>query len=116
MLAFPRSIGYTHYALYLGNGKVMDIMTEKDVFAKKAFIQARPVSEVANGSIVYVNNHGDHGMLPLPPDEIVQRALQFENTWVEYNFLHKNCEHRCTSWRYGGDGFSTQVKNYKLFV
>lgn len=109
MLAFPRSKGYTHYALYLGNGKVMDIMTEKDAFAKRAFIRARPVSEVANGSTVYVNNHDGHGRPPLPPHEIVQRALQYENTWVEYNFLKRNCEHRSTSWRYGGDGWSTQV-------
>lgn len=109
MLAFPRSTGYSHYAVYLGNGEVMDIVT-KGPAAIKAFIQKRLVSEVADGSKVYVQNQDHHGKRPLPPDEIVRRTLEDENKCVSYNFLgQKNCEHRSSSWRYGGQGNSRQV-------
>ncbi len=111
LISFQR-LGYKHYALYIGDGKVINVEAES-LGATKALISEMALEDLAQGSYARIENHDDvaadvYKKVTKNPQEIVHTAKQHVGRVVNYELLFRNCEYYCTSWRFGV-GFSTQV-------
>lgn len=111
MLEFHRGY-FSHYALWVGNGEVMNIGGEGKN-TTEALISLMKIEDVCKDSMVRIRNHDDTAWThfkakPKPVQEILQNAYLFENKRVPYEFTFRNCEYYSSLWRYGV-GFSTQV-------
>ncbi|CAL8108880.1 unnamed protein product [Orchesella dallaii] len=113
ILEFNRGF-FSHYALNLGNGKVMNVCAE-GMSTRSALIKEMRIEEVCRGSQVRIRNHDDVArryfqVQPKSTFEIIRDAKSFDNQVLPYEFEFRNCEYYSTLWRYG-KGFSTQVAN-----
>ncbi|ODM94126.1 Phospholipid-metabolizing enzyme A-C1 [Orchesella cincta] len=111
LLEFHRGL-FSHYALYLGEGKVMNVCGE-DIHTTEALIKEMKLEDVCKSSPVRIRNHDDVAkryfhVNPKLTFEIVRDARSFQNQVLPYQFDFRNCEYYSTLWRYG-KGFSTQV-------
>ncbi|CAL8108869.1 unnamed protein product [Orchesella dallaii] len=111
LVEFHRGL-YSHYALNLGDGNVMNVCAE-DKNVRSAKIKEMRIEEVCRGSQVRIRNHDDVAqqyfqVQPKSTFEIIRDAKSFENQVLPYEFDFRNCEYYSTLWRYG-KGFSTQV-------
>lgn len=116
LISFQR-LGYKHYTLYIGDGKVICVEA-KSLGANKALISEMTVEHLSKDSYTRIENHDDiaadvYKKVPKNPYEVVSTALQHVGRMVNYELLFRNCEFYCTSWKFGV-GFSTQV--HKLTV
>lgn len=114
ILEFNRGM-YSHYALYIGNGKVMNVNAE-DKNDTSALISEKSLEEVCKSSEVRIRNHDDVawkylGRKPKSVDLILSEANRYRNRRLPYEFTFRNCEYYSTYWRFG-KGFSTQVLQY----
>jgi HRAS-like suppressor 3 len=99
---------YSHWALYVGNGRVIHITGEDDQDlpdTEHAVVKEGFLIEVAGSSYVRVNNKdvpaNHRGLTTFDADTVVANARSMMGSRVPYNFLTKNCEHYLTEWRYG---------------
>ncbi|KAA8589575.1 hypothetical protein FQN60_012940 [Etheostoma spectabile] len=109
---------YQHWALYLGDGYIINLTpvdenqaaamsSVKSVFSRKAVVRMQLLKEVVGSDSYRVNNKYDHNHTPLPISEIIQRAQVLIGQEVSYDLLGSNCEHFVTLLRYG-EGVSEQ--------
>ncbi|KAF3835162.1 hypothetical protein F7725_027720 [Dissostichus mawsoni] len=110
---------YQHWALYLGDGYIINLTpvdenqaaamsSVKSVFSRKAVVRMQLLKEVVGSDSYRVNNKYDHNHTPLPVSEIIQRAQVLIGQEVSYDLLGSNCEHFVTLLRYG-EGVSEQA-------
>ncbi|KAG7282866.1 hypothetical protein CRUP_020704, partial [Coryphaenoides rupestris] len=110
---------YQHWALYLGDGYIINltpvdenpaaaVSSVKSVFSRKAVVRMQLLKEVVGSDSYRVNNKYDDDHTPLPVSEIIQRAQVLIGQEVSYDLLGSNCEHFVTLLRYG-EGVSEQV-------
>ncbi|XP_063056390.1 phospholipase A and acyltransferase 1 [Engraulis encrasicolus] len=111
---------YQHWALYLGDGYIINLTpvdegqaaamasSVKSVFSRKAVVRMQLLKEVVGGDSYRVNNKYDDDHTPLPITEIIQRSQLLIGQEVSYDLLGSNCEHFVTLLRYG-EGVSEQA-------
>ncbi|OCT78585.1 phospholipase A and acyltransferase 1 [Xenopus laevis] len=110
---------YQHWALYLGDGYVINVApleetaaasfsSAKSVFSRKALVKMQLLKDVVGSNTYKVNNKYDDKYTPLPAEEIIQRAELLIGQEVCYDLLGNNCEHFVTLLRYG-EGVSDQA-------
>nr|KAF6477662.1 hypothetical protein HJG59_006457 [Molossus molossus] len=111
--------GYQHWALYLGDGYVINIAPREDgisasftsaksVFSRKALVKMQLLKDVVGKDRYRINNKYDETYPPLPMEEVIQRSEFVIGQEVEYDILVNNCEHFVTLLRYG-EGISEQA-------
>ncbi|KAM5155213.1 phospholipase A and acyltransferase 1 isoform 1-T3 [Callospermophilus lateralis] len=110
--------GYQHWALYLGDGYVINIApvdgipsaftSAKSVFSTKALVKMQLLKDVVGNDKYRINNKYDETYPPLPVDEVMQRSEFVIGQEVAYDLLVNNCEHFVTLLRYG-EGVSEQA-------
>ncbi|XP_028857305.1 phospholipid-metabolizing enzyme A-C1-like isoform X1 [Denticeps clupeoides] len=112
---------YQHWALYLGDGYIINLSpidegqaaamsSVKSVFSRKAVVRMQLLKEVVGEDSYRVNNKYDDNHTPLPVSDIIQRAQHLIGQEVSYDLLGSNCEHFVTLLRYG-EGVSEQVSH-----
>lgn len=113
---------YSHWALYVGDGRVVHITGEDDQDlpdTEHAVVKESFLHELAGYSYVRVNNKlvpaKDRGLSTFDTDTVLANAKSMVGGRVEYNFLTKNAEHYLTEWKYG-KAWSDQVCNVTYFV
>ncbi|XP_020391181.1 phospholipase A and acyltransferase 1 isoform X2 [Rhincodon typus] len=110
---------YQHWALYLGDGYVINVTpleegpaapftSAKSVFSRKAMAKMQLLKDVVGQDTFKINNKYDDKHTPLPVHEIVKRAEFLIGQEVSYDLLGNNCEHFVTLLRYG-EGVSDQA-------
>ncbi|XP_061739040.1 phospholipase A and acyltransferase 1 isoform X1 [Nerophis ophidion] len=110
---------YQHWALYLGDGYIINLTpvderqaaamsSVKSVFSRKAVVRMQLLKEVVGADCYRVNNKYDHTHTPLAVHDIIQRAQLLIGQEVSYDLLGSNCEHFVTLLRYG-QGVSEQA-------
>ncbi|XP_072200571.1 phospholipase A and acyltransferase 1 [Excalfactoria chinensis] len=110
---------YQHWALYLGDGYIIDVTpveegppatfgSSKSLFSRKAMVRMQLLKEVVGNDTYRINNKYDGTYAPLPVEEIIRRAKYLINQEVSYDLLGNNCEHFVTLLRYG-EGVSEQA-------
>ncbi|KAM4888790.1 phospholipase A and acyltransferase 1 isoform 2-T2 [Thomomys bottae] len=117
--------GYQHWALYLGDGYVINIApidgmpssfsSAKSVFHNKALVKMQLLKDVVGNDTYRINNKYDDIYPPLPVDEVMRRSEFVIGQEVAYNFLSNNCEHLVTLLRYG-EGVSEQANRAKSIL
>ncbi|XP_028017912.2 phospholipase A and acyltransferase 1 isoform X2 [Balaenoptera acutorostrata] len=111
--------GYQHWALYLGDGYVINITplddgistsftSAKSVFSRKALVKMQLLKDVVGNDTYRINNKYDETYPPLPVEEVMQRSEFVAGQEVEYDLFVNNCEHFVTLLRYG-EGVSEQA-------
>ncbi|XP_043329295.1 phospholipase A and acyltransferase 1 isoform X3 [Cervus canadensis] len=116
--------GYQHWALYLGDGYVINIApledgisasftSAKSVFSRKALVKMQLLKDVVGKDTYRINNKYDDTYPPLPVEEVIQRSEFVIGQEVEYDILVNNCEHFVTLLRYG-EGVSEQSLSREL--
>nr|XP_008533128.1 PREDICTED: phospholipid-metabolizing enzyme A-C1 isoform X1 [Equus przewalskii]XP_008533135.1 PREDICTED: phospholipid-metabolizing enzyme A-C1 isoform X1 [Equus przewalskii]XP_008533144.1 PREDICTED: phospholipid-metabolizing enzyme A-C1 isoform X1 [Equus przewalskii]XP_008533153.1 PREDICTED: phospholipid-metabolizing enzyme A-C1 isoform X1 [Equus przewalskii] len=111
--------GYQHWALYLGDGYVINMApiedgipaaftSAKSVFSRKALVKMQLLKDVAGNDTYRINNKYDETYPPLPVEEVIQRSEFVIGQEVEYDIFVNNCEHFVTLLRYG-EGVSEQM-------
>ncbi|XP_006974529.1 phospholipase A and acyltransferase 1 isoform X1 [Peromyscus maniculatus bairdii] len=110
--------GYQHWALYLGDGYVINIApvdgiasalsSAKSVFSTKALVKMQLLKDVVGEDKYRVNNKYDTTYPPLPVEEVILRSEFVIGQEVAYDLLVNNCEHFVTLLRYG-EGVSDQA-------
>ncbi|CAB1314299.1 unnamed protein product [Coregonus sp. 'balchen'] len=110
---------YQHWALYLGDGYIINltpvdesqaaaISSVKSVFSRKAVVRMQLLKEVVGDDSYRVNNKYDDDHTPLPVEDIIQQSQVLIGQEVSYDLLGSNCEHFVTLLRYG-EGVSEQA-------
>ncbi|XP_073482478.1 phospholipase A and acyltransferase 1 [Aquarana catesbeiana] len=110
---------YQHWALYLGDGYVINVApleestaasfsSAKSVFSRKALVKMQLLKDVVGNDTYKVNNKYDDKYTPLPAEEIIHRAENIIGQEISYDLLGNNCEHFVTLLRYG-EGVSDQA-------
>ncbi|XP_010145460.1 PREDICTED: phospholipid-metabolizing enzyme A-C1 [Eurypyga helias] len=103
---------YQHWALYLGDGYVINVTpleegppatfaSAKSVFSRKARVRMQLLKDVVGNDTYHINNKYDGTYDPLPVEEIIRRAEYLVDQEVSYDLLGNNCEHFVTLLRYG---------------
>ncbi|ERE75970.1 HRAS-like suppressor-like protein [Cricetulus griseus] len=110
--------GYQHWALYLGDGYVINLTpidgvpspftSAKSMFSTKALVKMQLLKDVVGNDTYRINNKYDTTYPPLPVDEVIQRSEFAIGQEVAYDLLVNNCEHFVTLLRYG-EGVSDQA-------
>ncbi|NXP54170.1 HRSL1 enzyme, partial [Heliornis fulica] len=111
---------YQHWALYLGDGYIINVVpvdegpassfsSAKSVLSRKARVKMQLLKEAVGNDTYRINNKYDDTYTPLPVEEIIRRATSFIEEEVPYDLLGSNCEHFVTLLRYG-EAVSGQAK------
>uniref|UniRef100_A0A8C5QQF3 LRAT domain-containing protein n=1 Tax=Leptobrachium leishanense TaxID=445787 RepID=A0A8C5QQF3_9ANUR len=103
LLEFHRG-NYDHWAVYVGNGKLVDFADPPN----QGIVRKQLVTDVAAGRPYKVNNKYDKRCAPRKPKEIVEAAENEVGNRKDYDVARNNCEHFATLMRYG-KSFSDQV-------
>ncbi|EMP27107.1 Zonadhesin [Chelonia mydas] len=110
---------YQHWALYLGDGYIINVApveegaasslaSAKSVFSRKALVKMQLLKDVVGSDTYRINNKYDDAYTPLPVEEIIRRSEFLIGQEVSYDLLGNNCEHFVTLLRYG-EGVSEQA-------
>jgi hypothetical protein len=115
IVRFHRSLGYSHSALYVGEGYVIHIADPIDGRCKTdktVVVRKDPICKVADGDNCTVENLIDYaynlGLAGRPVADIVRHAEQLVGSSFTYSLGVKNCDHFVTMFKYY-IGFSDQV-------
>ncbi|NXY48779.1 HRSL1 enzyme, partial [Ceuthmochares aereus] len=103
---------YQHWALYLGDGYIINVTpvddgapgtmsSAKSVFSRKAMVRMQLLKDVVGEDKYRINNKYDSHYTPLPVEQIIACAESYIDTEVSYDVLGSNCEHFVTMLRYG---------------
>ncbi|XP_059566607.1 phospholipase A and acyltransferase 4-like [Myotis daubentonii] len=106
------SLGYSHWALYVGDGYVIHLAPPDEypgagssslfsVLSSRGKVKRELLSDVVGGCHYRVNNHLDHEYSPLPVNKIISSAEEMVGKELAYSVLSRNCEHFVTDLRYG---------------
>lgn len=113
LIEFDRGV-YKHWAMYLGDGWIINVPAESKNDTEVTISRERLVN-VAGNSKVRVNNQEalatKYGYTKRSKTTAIQAATQDIGKTFPYSFMGKNCEFYSTKWLYG-NGFSTQVGHY----
>lgn len=115
LIEYKRNL-YSHWAVYIGNDKIVHLYGEKESASNFSISGVIPVSgtsntasvvissfwDIVNGSFVYRNNSLDDEFKPLPVEQILARAFSRVDE-TNYSLFWYNCEHFAKSCRYGVD-------------
>ncbi|XP_062051940.1 phospholipase A and acyltransferase 2-like [Lepus europaeus] len=104
--------GYSHWAIYVGNGYVVHLAPPSEIagagassvlsaVANRAIVKKELLSKVAGGDRYRVNNKHDDKYPPLPANKIVKQAEEWVGRKVQYSLTSSNCEHFVNQLRYG---------------
>ncbi|KAM9834461.1 lecithin retinol acyltransferase-like [Syngnathus typhle] len=123
LLEVPRTL-FTHFGIYLGDGRVAHLIPDilpavtsdarhlrhkvtntrllLGVLAKRASVRVDSLEDFAYGASVRLNTHAMERAGPVPPDaeDAARRAESLLGS-VPYSLLWNNCEHFVTWCRYG---------------
>ncbi|NXH47597.1 HRSL1 enzyme, partial [Dicaeum eximium] len=111
---------HQHWALYLGDGYVVNLTpvgkalqtdemqgaSRVPVFTRK--VKKQRLKEVVRNHKWRVNNKYDRSHTPRPVKEIIRSAEGYIGKEMTYRVFGSNCEHFVTKLRYG-EGVSEQV-------
>ncbi|XP_042294745.1 phospholipase A and acyltransferase 5-like [Sceloporus undulatus] len=103
---------YQHWAIYVGEGKVVHLAPECDrlangaasvlaVLSDRAYVKKDWLDIVVRKDQYRVNNKHDHTHPPLPLTKILGRAEELVGQEMPYNLTSHNCEHFVMDLRYG---------------
>ncbi|XP_072840166.1 phospholipase A and acyltransferase 3 [Pogona vitticeps] len=103
---------YQHWAIYVGEGKVVHLAPECDrlangaasvlaVLSDRAYVKKDWLEVVVRKDQYRVNNKHDPTHPPLPLSKILQRAEELVGKEMPYNLTSHNCEHFVMDLRYG---------------
>ncbi|XP_025083219.1 HRAS-like suppressor 3 isoform X1 [Pomacea canaliculata] len=113
LIEFPRPI-YSHWAVYIGNGKVIELTTivhpGSSTGTPEGIVQEADFMKVAGSSKAKINNEKDKDWEPRLPWQIVATARDLIGSRL-YHFLNSNCEHFAKFCRYGKTD-SDQAKQF----
>ena len=126
LIEFKRNL-YSHWAVYIGNTKIVHLHGEKEgtpltlsgvAILPEASRSAATVVisnfwDIVKDSYVYRNNSLDAEFHPLPPEHILLRAFKNVND-SNYNIFWYNCEHFAKNCRYGVESSEQTQKLLKL--
>ncbi|XP_072495016.1 phospholipase A and acyltransferase 3-like [Notamacropus eugenii] len=115
---------YRHWAVYVGNGYVVHLAPPSEyagagassimsALTDKATVKKELLCVVVGRDRYQVNNKHDRKYQPLPPNKIVQRALEEVGKDVLYKLTSENCEHFVNELRYGIPR-SDQVRDFVM--
>uniref|UniRef100_A0A8C4WJT2 LRAT domain-containing protein n=1 Tax=Gopherus evgoodei TaxID=1825980 RepID=A0A8C4WJT2_9SAUR len=99
--------GYRHWALYVGYGYVIHLVTRTgfsslmSVVADKAVVRKEPLWAVVKDDDYWVNNKHDRKLPRRSVDQIIQEAESLVGKTMPYSVTSENCEHFVTKLRYG---------------
>uniref|UniRef100_A0A8C8H133 LRAT domain-containing protein n=2 Tax=Oncorhynchus tshawytscha TaxID=74940 RepID=A0A8C8H133_ONCTS len=114
MIEINRS-AYKHWALYIGNGEVIHLVTpdgpsrvsfcsfssSSSSVSCKGTITIETLQDVAAGNTYKINNYLDNKYNPRPTDVIMREVDKMRGRTIKYDLLGQNCEHFVTFLRYG---------------
>ncbi|CAH1244077.1 PLA2G16 [Branchiostoma lanceolatum] len=117
LLEFPRSSFFSHWGVYAGGARVihrtgdsngrsgflgypLSFLFPSGIQVGKAKVKEESFWDVAQSSLVRINNSKDQGRDVPPGGEVVERARSRLGK-SGYNLLWNNCEHFATECRYG---------------
>ncbi|XP_055487523.1 phospholipase A and acyltransferase 3-like [Leucoraja erinacea] len=124
LIEIPRTLGYKHWAIYIGHGDVVhltsdgasgDVSFRFSSSAEVAVIKREPLTEVTAGDPCYVNNCSDTRFEAIPVAKIINKAKKSIGRKVHYNVLKQNCEHFVNKLRYG-EKISYQAEDASLAI
>ncbi|CAB1323837.1 unnamed protein product [Coregonus sp. 'balchen'] len=104
---------YKHWALYIGNGEVIHLVTPdghstSGLFSAsssssscKGMITIDTLTDVAAGDTYKINNYLDDEYNPRTTEVIMEEVDRMRGRTIEYDLLGHNCEHFVTFLRYG---------------
>jgi hypothetical protein len=96
---------YSHFAIYIGNGEIVHVITPSNKENGKTAISRERMEDAFKGELVRKNNHLDNAPAfrnkIQQPHKIVKAARDRVGEPWDYNFLTYNCEHFATWCRYG---------------
>ncbi|XP_020332658.1 phospholipase A and acyltransferase 4-like [Oncorhynchus kisutch] len=104
---------FKHWALYIGNGKVIHLVTPDGSGVLRAFSSSSPsvsckgmitidtLKAVADGNPYKINNYLDDKYKPRRTDVIREDVDILKGRTITYDLLGRNCEHFVTFLRYG---------------
>uniref|UniRef100_G1QF20 LRAT domain-containing protein n=1 Tax=Myotis lucifugus TaxID=59463 RepID=G1QF20_MYOLU len=105
-------IGYSHWALFVGDGHVIHLAppgkfpplresSEAGAPTGLGEVKRQLLMEVVGNCSYEVNNHLDHLYKPRPIEEMISSGKEMVGKKMEYSDLSRNCEHFVTDLRYG---------------
>uniref|UniRef100_G1Q4S2 LRAT domain-containing protein n=1 Tax=Myotis lucifugus TaxID=59463 RepID=G1Q4S2_MYOLU len=105
LIEIPR-IGYSHWALYVGDGYVIHLAppgenSEAGAPTGLGVVKRQLLVEVLGNCSYEVNNHLDHLYKPRPIHEMISSGKEMVGKKMEYSDLSRNSEHFVTDLRYG---------------
>ncbi|KAJ7307155.1 hypothetical protein JRQ81_009139 [Phrynocephalus forsythii] len=103
-----------HWAIYLGDGKVLHLAPECDcladgtpnplvVLSDRAYVRKDWLEDVVKKDRYRVNNKHDETQPPLPLAKILWQAEDLVDKEAPYSFTSQNCEHFVMELRYGAE-------------
>ncbi|XP_060110853.1 phospholipase A and acyltransferase 3-like [Heteronotia binoei] len=103
---------YQHWAIYVGDGKVVHLAPECDrlangaasvlaVLSDRAYVKKDWLELVVRKDPYRVNNKHDDAFPVVPLDKILQRTEELVGREMPYNLTSHNCEHFVMDLRYG---------------
>ncbi|XP_054829088.1 phospholipase A and acyltransferase 3-like [Eublepharis macularius] len=103
---------YQHWAIYVGDGKVVHLAPECDrlangaasvlaVLSDRAYVKKDWLEVVVRKDQYRVNNKHDNTHPLVPLAKILQRAEELVGREMPYNLTSHNCEHFVMDLRYG---------------
>ncbi|NXD03413.1 HRSL1 enzyme, partial [Certhia familiaris] len=103
---------YDHWALYLRDGYVIHVTpvdeeasslsaSSETKLIRKAQVKKELLKDVAGDDDWHVNNKYDCHRIPLPVEEIIQRAEEWIGSIVPYDVIGSNSEGFVRKLRYG---------------
>ena len=96
---------YSHFAIYIGNGEIVHVITPSNKENGKTAIERQRMEVAFSGELVRKNNHLDNAPAfrnrIQESRRIVKAARDRVGESWDYNFLTHNCEHFSTWCRYG---------------
>ncbi|XP_066216200.1 phospholipase A and acyltransferase 4-like isoform X2 [Saccopteryx leptura] len=117
-------IGYSHWAIYVGDGYVVHLAPPSEypgagssslfsVLSDRGEVKRELLTKVVGGCFYRINNYLDHKYEPLPVNKIISSAKEMIGKEMKYSVFSRNCEHFVTDLRYGKPR-SQQVENFKV--
>ncbi|XP_066107913.1 phospholipase A and acyltransferase 4-like isoform X2 [Saccopteryx bilineata] len=117
-------IGYSHWAIYVGDGYVVHLAPPSEypgagssslfsVLSNTGVVKRELLTKVVGGCVYRINNYLDHKNKPLPVNKIISSAKEMIGKKMEYSVFSRNCEHFVTDLRYGKPQ-SQQVENFMV--
>ncbi|CAK6449651.1 unnamed protein product [Pipistrellus nathusii] len=99
-------LGYSHWALYVGDGYVIHLAppgenSESGAHTGLGMVKRELLVDVVGQCFYKVNNHLDHLYKPRPIKDMLSSGIEMVGMEMEYSVLSRNYEHLVTELKYG---------------